>query len=83
MTLTFCLLLGTSCRKSSAGNIIFTNSSEPDQVRQNVGHDLDPQLFDTLKVFLKDSLKKLFLKKNRQMTKSLELINIILSDIKF
>ena len=62
MTLTFCLLLGTSCRKSSADNIIFTNSSEPDQVRQNVGHDLDPQLFDTLKVFLKDSLQKLFLK---------------------
>ena len=35
---------------SSAGN--FANSLDPDQARQNVGHDLGPKLFDTLMVFL-------------------------------
>ena len=27
--------------------IIFANSLDPDQARQNVGHDLDPKLFDS------------------------------------
>ena len=32
--------------------ITFANSLDPDQARQNVGPDLDPN-FDTLKVFFK------------------------------
>ena len=36
----------------------FANSLDPDQARQNVGPDLDPKLFDTLMVFLKEFFKK-------------------------
>ena len=38
--------------------ISFATSLDPDQDQQNVGPDLDPKLFDTLKVFLKEFLKK-------------------------
>ena len=34
----------------------FSNSLDPDQDRQNVGPELDPNLFDTLIVFLKEFL---------------------------
>ena len=34
--------------------ITFANSLDPDQDLQNVSPDLDPSLFDTLIVFLKD-----------------------------
>ena len=34
--------------------ITFANSLDPDQDRQNVGPDLDPKLFNTLIVFMKD-----------------------------
>ena len=34
----------------------FANILDPDQARQNVGPNLDPKLFDTLIVFLKDLL---------------------------
>ena len=37
----------------------FANSLDPDQARQNIGHVLGPQLFDTPKVFLKELSKKL------------------------
>ena len=42
---------------SSADNLC-TNSMDPDQDRRFVAPDLDPQLFDTLTVFVKDFLKK-------------------------
>ena len=40
----------------SADNI--ANSFEPDQDRHNVGPDLDPKLYDTLIVFLKEFFEK-------------------------
>ena len=51
--------------------ISFVNSLDPDQARQNVGPDLDPNSFDTLMVFLKDFFEKVNLKKKKktQMTK--------------
>ena len=49
--------------------ITFTNSLDPDQDRQNVDHDLDPNCL-TLRVFLKDLLKKVIFKKvSRQQQK--------------
>ena len=38
--------------------IIFANSFDPDQARQNFGPDLGPRMFDTLIVFLKEFLEK-------------------------
>ena len=38
--------------------ITFANSLDPDQDLQKVGPDLDPNLFDTLIVFLKDFFEK-------------------------
>ena len=38
--------------------IIFANSLDPDQERQNVGPDLGPNRFDSLIVFLKDFFLK-------------------------
>ena len=38
--------------------ITFANSLYPDQARQNVGPDLDPNCFDTLMVFLKEFFEK-------------------------
>ena len=53
--------------------ITFANSFYPDQARQNVEPDLDPKLFDTLMVFLKEIFKKVdFEKKNQQTTKSMQ-----------
>ena len=49
--------------------LTFASSLDPDQAQQNVGPDLDPNLFDTLMVFLKDFFEKVNLKKNPQMTK--------------
>ena len=39
-------------------DITFANTLYPDQARQNVGPDLDTQLFDTLMVFLKEVFEK-------------------------
>ena len=41
---------------SSIDNINFANSLDPDQARQNVGHDLDPNCL-TLMVFLKENFE--------------------------
>ena len=41
----------------------FVNSLDPDQDRGNVGPDLDPNLFGTLIVFLKEYMKTFILKK--------------------
>ena len=50
--------------------ITFANSLDPDQVRQNVGPDLDPNCSDTLMVFQKEYFEKVdFEKKNQQTTK--------------
>ena len=38
--------------------ITFANSLDPDQARHNVEPDFDPDLFDTLMVYLKDFLEK-------------------------
>ena len=38
--------------------ITLANSLDPDQARQHVGPDLDPKLFDTLMVFLKEFFEK-------------------------
>ena len=38
--------------------ITYANSLDPDQDRHSVGPDLDPKLFDTLIVLLKDFFKK-------------------------
>ena len=35
--------------------ITFANTLDPDQARQNVGPDLNPNLFDILMVFLKEN----------------------------
>ena len=48
--------------------ITFAHSVDPDLVRQNVGPDLDPKLFDTLMVFLIEFFEKFDLKKNQQTT---------------
>ena len=45
--------------------IAFANSLEPDQDRQNVGPDLDPNGLTLLIVILKEFLKKLILKKKK------------------
>ena len=50
------------------GILNFANSLDPDQDRQNVGPDLDPNLL-TLKVFMKDFFEKLILKKNQTTSK--------------
>ena len=36
----------------------FTDSLNPDEARQNVGPHLDPKLFDTWMVFLKEFIEK-------------------------
>ena len=41
----------------------FANSLDPDQDQRNVGPDLDPNQFDTLTVFLKESFEKVNLEK--------------------
>ena len=38
--------------------ITFPKSLDPNQAQQKVGHDLDPKLFDTLMVFLKEYFEK-------------------------
>ena len=43
--------------------ITFANSLDPDQDQQDVGPDLDPKLFDSLIVFLKEIFEKVILKK--------------------
>ena len=48
--------------------ITFANSLDPDQARQNVRPDLDPNCL-TLMVFLKEFFEKVILKKNPQPTK--------------
>ena len=48
--------------------IIFANSLEQDQA---IGPDLDPKLFDTLVVVLKEFFEKVNLKKNQQTTKKI------------
>ena len=47
--------------------IIFANSFDPDQDRQDVGPDLDPNCL-TLTVFLKDFFLKIILKKSQLTT---------------
>ena len=45
--------------------LIFANSLDPDQARQNVEPEQDPKLFDTLIVFPKDfPFKKKYFEKN-------------------
>ena len=39
--------------------ITFANSFEPYQARRNVGPDMDPKLFDTMEIFLKELLVNL------------------------
>ena len=51
--------------------LIFANSLDPDQARQNVGPDLDPNCF-TLIVFLKEVVEKFNFEKSRQTTKNYE-----------
>ena len=48
--------------------ITFANSLDLDQDRRNVGPDLDPNLFDTLIVFLKEAFKKVYFEKSQQTT---------------
>ena len=42
----------------------FANCMDPNQVQQNVGHDLGAMLFDTPIVFLKDSFENVCLIKS-------------------
>ena len=49
--------------------ITFANSLDPDQARRYVGPDLDPNLFDTLMVFLKEFFEKVDFEKYLQTTK--------------
>ena len=51
--------------------ITFANSLDPDQVRQNVGPDLDPNCL-TLMVFLKEFFEKINFEKNRQTTQKMQ-----------
>ena len=51
---------------SSADN--FANSLDPDQARQNVGPDLDPNSLILLLVFLKEFFKKVDFENDQQMT---------------
>ena len=51
--------------------ITFANSLDPDQAKQNIGPDLDPNCFDTLVVFLKELLEKVGFEKNKQVTRQL------------
>ena len=46
----------------------FANSLDPDQVQQNVWHDLDPNCMTILMALLKELLKKLILQIIQQMT---------------
>ena len=55
---------------SSADN--FCEQLDPDQDRQNVGPDLDPNCFDTLMVFLKEYFEKVDFEKNQQTTKNMQ-----------
>ena len=48
--------------------ITFANSLDPEQIRQNVGPDLDPKLFDTRIVFLKEFFEKDNFVKSQQLT---------------
>ena len=48
--------------------ITFANSSDPDQARQNVGPDLDPNCL-TLMVFLKEFFEKVDFEKYQQTIK--------------
>ena len=55
--------------------ITFPDSLDPDQNRQNVGTDLDPNsfsLFDTLMVFLKEFFEKDDFEKNQRTTKHMK-----------
>ena len=52
--------------------IIIANILDPDQARQKVRPDLDPKLFDTLMVFLKEFFKEVDFEKNQQTTKKPE-----------
>ena len=54
----FCRLLITFAKKLDAG-----------QARQNIGPDLDPSVFDTLMIFLKEIFFKVNLKTKIQTTK--------------
>ena len=56
----FCRLLKT-----------FANNLDPDQARQNVGPDLDPNCL-TLMVFMQEFFEKVNLKKNPQTKKSMQ-----------
>ena len=54
----------------STADDIEANSMEPDQARQTVEPDLDPNCLTLLTIFLKEYLKKIILKKkNQPMTK--------------
>ena len=50
--------------------IAFASSLDPDQTRQNVGPDLDPNCL-TLMVFRKEFFKRIDCENNQQMTKML------------
>ena len=46
--------------------LTFSNSLDPDQARQNVGPDLDPNCLTALMVFLKEFMEKVDIEKNQQ-----------------
>ena len=74
----FFLVSGDICRLL----ITFANSMDPNQARQNGGHDLGAMLIDTQNVFLRDSFENVCLlksaedKENAQHAKSLTKIII-------
>ena len=47
--------------------ITFVNNLGPDQDQENVGPDLDPNHFDILMVFLKESFEKVNFEKSQQI----------------
>ena len=52
--------------------ISFANSLDPDQSGQNMGPDLNPELFDSLIVQLKDFFEKVNFEKNQQTTNNIK-----------
>ena len=53
-------------------SITFANSLDPDQGRQNVGPDLDPNSSDALIVFLKEFFEKVYFEKSADDNKSMK-----------
>ena len=59
------------CLLVSSADKLFATNSDPDQARQHVGPDQDPNCF-TLMLFLEEFIEKINFEKNQQTTKNHE-----------